>query len=120
MMSLSNNGYPKVFMFHIDGGHISQKKRIPAWQTKGQPSQFKIIPVNQNHELVVTLPHSITTRANYIQELISWQNTKVVLQECEKGKFLKCNNKFTILATLSGHTAFPRPRFVTKRQIINV
>lgn len=100
-MSMGND-YPNVFLFHVDGGHIFRNKRMLTWRTKGKPSQFKIMPLSDEHR-IIDISSQITTRADYIRELISWK--KVVIQCTEKGKFLKCK-KFMIPGNSCARASF--------------
>lgn len=83
------NDYPKVFIFHNDGGHIYRSKGVPTHKREGNPSPFQIMPVMDDANKTIELSKEIKTRADYIRELTSWK--KVVIQG-EKGNYLQCGN----------------------------
>lgn len=104
----SDSDYPSVYLYHLDGGHIYRSNGCPTFKKEGKPSAFKILPLNDEGELIQqqqqqcssssasssttttsasTSSTTITTRAQYIQTLMSWK--KVAIQD-ENGCYLKC------------------------------
>ena len=77
-----------VFMFHINGGFLYRSKGIPTLRRNGGPSQFQILQVNDENDVVEASTH-FNTRADYIHELVSWKRVAI---QCDNGKFLKCGN----------------------------
>jgi hypothetical protein len=90
-----SQNYPRVFLYHLDGGHIFRSDYVPTRKLEGKPSPFTILPLDENDEVVKlsSLIKSITTRAEYIHTLMSWK--KVAIQD-EQGKFLKCGKYIPI------------------------
>ena len=78
--------YPKVFFYHLDGGHIYRGKGVPKHTHNGNPSPFMILPLNENND-VVDILSPINTRAEYIQSLTSWKRVAIKGNE---GMFLSC------------------------------
>ena len=57
-----NKIYPKVFFYHLDGGHIYTGKSVPKHTYDGNPSPFMILPLDENYD-VIDILSPINTRA---------------------------------------------------------
>ena len=105
---MNDINYPRVFLYHNDGGHIYRSNRVPTRKQEGKPSPFTILPLDDDG--IVQLKSPINTRGDYIDALKSWK--RVVIQD-QTGKFLSCGT--FIGPTASAFAWFKREKGISEQ-----
>lgn len=74
-----------------DGGFMVRSNGVPTLKTdvNVKPSPFRILPLDDQDQ-VMELPKIISSRVEYIQELLTWK--KVVIQDQQGKNYIKCGS----------------------------